>query len=54
MYTAIFSLGAALIACAGLVTFETSTAMAGGFFLAAMAVGAGVDFMRARQRPVCG
>jgi hypothetical protein len=54
MYTAIFSLGAALIACAGLVTFEISAAMAGGFFVAAMAVGAGVDIMRARQRPVCG
>ena len=54
MYTAIFSLGAALIACAGLVTFETSAAMAGGFFVAAIAVGAGVDVMRARQRAVCG
>ena len=54
MYTAKFSLGAALIACAGLLTFETSAAIAGGFFVAAMADGAGVDFMRARQRPVCG
>jgi hypothetical protein len=54
MYTAIFSLGAALIACAGLLTFEASTAMAAGFFVAAMAVGAGLDIMRARQRPVCG
>ena len=55
MYTAIFSLGAALIACVGLITFETDAATAaGGFFIAVMAVGAGVDIMRARQRPVCG
>ena len=55
MYTAIFSVGAALIACAGLVTFETDAAtVAGGFFLAATAVGVGVDIMRAKQRPVCG
>jgi len=54
MYTAIFSLGAALVACAGLVAFDLSTATAGGFFVAAMAVGAGVDVMRGRQRAVCG
>jgi hypothetical protein len=50
MYTALFSLGAALIACAGMAAFGTSAAMAGGFFVAAMAVGAGLDVMRTRQR----
>ena len=50
MYAALFSLGAALIACAGMAAFGTSTAMAGGFFVAAIAVGAGVDVMHARQR----
>jgi hypothetical protein len=50
MYTVLFSLGAALVACAGMAAFGTSAAMAGGFFVAAMAVGAGVDVMRANQR----
>ena len=50
MYTAIFSLGAALIACAGMAVFGTSATMAGGFFVAALAVGAGVDIMRDKQR----
>ena len=52
MYTAIFSLGAALLACAGMTVYGTSAAMAGGFFIGAMAmvIGAGVDVMSGTQR----
>jgi hypothetical protein len=50
MYAALFSLGAALIACAGMAAFGSSAATAGGFFIAALAVGARVDVMRARER----
>jgi hypothetical protein len=52
MYAAIFSLGAALMASAGMAVYGTSAAMADGFFIAAMAmaVGAGIDVMSARQR----
>jgi hypothetical protein len=52
MYAAIFSLGAALMAYAGMAVYGTSAAMANGFFIGAMAmaVGAGVDVMSARQR----
>ena len=52
MYAAIFSLGAALMASAGMAVYGTSAAMAHGFFIAAMAmaVGAGVDVTSARQR----
>jgi len=47
MYAASFSLGAALLVCVGIAVFGISAAMAGGFFVAALAVGAGVDVMRA-------
>jgi hypothetical protein len=52
MYAAIFSLGAALLACAGTVVYGISAPMAGGFFIGAlaMAIGAGVDVMSAGQR----
>jgi len=52
MYAAIFSLGAALLACAGMAVYGTSPAMASGFLIGAMAmvVGAGVDVMSATQR----
>jgi hypothetical protein len=49
MYAASFSLGAALIVCIGIAVFGISAAMAGGVFVAALGVGAGIDVMRAWQ-----
>jgi hypothetical protein len=50
MYTMIFSLAAALIACVGMMFYGTSAPMAGGFVIAAMSVGMAADLMRAKRR----
>jgi len=50
MYTAIFSLGGALVAGAGMMYYGISAPMAGGGFVAAMAVGMAIDVMRSKFR----
>ena len=50
MYTAIFAIGSALIAYAGMKVYGASGVMAGGFVAASMMVGMAADVMRARQR----
>jgi len=50
MYTAIFAIGSALVAYAGMKFYGATAIMAGGFVVAAMAVGMAADVMRAKQR----
>jgi hypothetical protein len=50
MYTAIFTIGSALVAYAGMKFYGATTIMAAGFVVAAMAIGMAADVMRAKQR----
>jgi pyocin large subunit-like protein len=50
MYTAIFAIGSAVVAYAGMKFHGLSAMMAGGFVVASMAIGMAADLMRAKQR----
>jgi hypothetical protein len=50
MYTAIFALMSAVLAYAGMKFYGLSALMAGGFVIAALAIGMAADVMRAKHR----